>query len=677
MKLSHYLLATALLASGGALCALETGIDLSNADKNVRVQDDLYLAINGSWLAKTEIPADRSNYGAFTALDDLSRDRIRAIIEEAAKGPHAKGSDAQKVGDLYLSFMDEKAIESLGTKPIQPELAKIAAISSQSELALSMGKLSQLGVQVPVAFFVGQDDKDSSAYIATYYQSGLGMPDRDYYLKKEPKFEEAKTAYLRYIETMLTLVGDKKEEAAKAAVSILDFETKLAAAQWPKVELRDPEKNYNKMPFSKLAELAPGFDWSAYLTGLDARNVADVIVGQPSFVKQAASLMQTTPMPVLKDYLRFKLLEAYSIALPAAFQKASFEFHEKTLAGIPEDKPRWKKAVSLIGGEGDFGVLGDVVGRLYVEKYFPAEAKARMDQLVKNLLEAYRRSISNLAWMTPETKVKALEKLAKYTTKIGYPEQWRDYSSLQIEKDKLMGNLQASAVVEHHRNIDKLGKPVDRKEWGMTPQTVNAYYNPGMNEIVFPAAILQPPFFNQAADDAVNYGAIGAVIGHEISHGFDDQGSQYDGEGNLRSWWSDSDRNAFKELTQRLVAQYSAYEVQPGKAVNGELTLGENIADLSGLSIAFKAYSISLGGKPSPVIEGYTGEQRFFIGWSQVWRRKFREAEMLKRLLTDPHSPSQFRANGPVSNNDAFYKAFDLKPGDKLYKPEDQRIRIW
>jgi len=675
----HTLALLASFLASSSLFALSSGIDLSHRDKNVRFQDDLYLAVNGTWLAKTEIPADRSNYGAFNALDDLSNERIRALIEACAAGTHPKGSDAQKVGDLYRSFMNEKQIESLGTKPLAGELKRLDSLATHDEVLLHLGYLAQLGVQGPFAFFVGQDDKDSTRHLAHLYQYGLALPDRDYYLKDDPKFLEARKAYRNAIESFLQLLGQDKVSAERDSAAILAFETRLAEAQWSKVELRNPEKNYNKMAVSELTKLAPDLKWNAYFTALGIDSLAEVNVCQPSFLSEAAKAFLSTPVETLRAYLKVRLVDNFSTALPAAFDKTSFEFHGKTLAGIPQDRPRWKKAVALISGDGagDFGALGDVVGRLYVEKHFPSEAKTRMDQLVGNLLNAYRSSISELSWMTEETKVRALEKLSKYTTKIGYPTQWRDYSALQIDPNDLVGNLLASARLEYRRGLDKLGKPTDRNEWGMTPQTVNAYYNPGMNEIVFPAAILQPPFFNAEADDAVNYGAIGAVIGHEISHGFDDQGCQYDGDGNLRNWWTEADAKAFKEITTKLVAQFAAYEALPGKFVNGEFTLGENIADLSGVSIAFKAYKLSLADKPSSVIDGFTGEQRFFLGWSQVWRRKYRDAELAKRLLTDPHSPSQFRANGPIMNSDAFMQAFGVKEGDKLFKPAADRIRLW
>jgi len=669
----------ALCASVSALSAAESGIDKTCMDCSVRVQDDLYHAVNGTWLARTEIPADRSNYGCFTALDDTSNERIKAIIEEAAKTKASAGSDLQKVGDLYRSFMDAERIEQRGLTPLAGELAAIDALRTPSEVMTFFGRAQVLGVPTPLAFFVGQDDKISSQYIAQLYQSGTSLPDRDYYLQDEPKFVEARNAFKAYATRLFVLSGTPADKAEVLAANILALETGLARAQRSKVELRDPERNYNKLTFKALGDLSPGLPWSSFLSSLGVKEIPDLIVGQPEFVEAVGACLSAVPVETWQAYLRFHLLDAYAGALPRSFEEASFAFHGKALAGIPQEKPRWKKAVALIAGEGagDFGALGDVVGRLYVERHFPSTAKQRMDVLVGNLFAAYRQSIGELSWMTPATKERAAEKLSKYMTKIGYPQVWRDYSALTIREDDLIGNLIASSRLESARNIGKLGKPIDRQEWGMTPQTVNAYYNPGLNEIVFPAAILQPPFFNANADDAVNYGGIGAVIGHEISHGFDDQGSQYDGDGNLRNWWTPEDSKAFKELTTKLVAQYSGYEALPGKFVNGELTLGENIADLSGLAIAYKAYRLSLQGKPSPVIDGLTGEQRVFLGWSQVWRRKYREPELIKRLKTDPHSPSQFRANGPVMNSDAFMEVFGVKEGDKLFKPSTERIRIW
>jgi putative endopeptidase len=659
--------------------ALVSGIDPANMDPSVRIQDDLYLAVNGKWLAKTEIPADKSNYGAFTALDDLSRERIRALIEELAATPQPEGSEGRKIADLYRSVMDEKRIEACGLAPLEAELDKIEALATPEDLARYFGYSVALGGGAPFVPYVGQDEKDSTRYLVTLAQAGTGMPDRDYYLGDDPRFAEARKAYAAYVGRMLRLAGEEEAAAQEAARAILELETRFARAQWTKVELRDPEKNYHTMDMSGLSALAPGFAWARFFEGWGAPPLAELSVGQPPFITAADAIVRETPMAVWKKYLRFHALDACAIALPGEFQKAHFELHGKTLAGIPEDLPRWKKAVHLISGAGagDFGVLGDALGKRYVAKYFPPEAKARMDRMVKNLLTAFDQGITELAWMTTETKARAREKLGKCVAKIGYTEKWRDYSALKISPDDLLGNVLASARLEHARSLAKLGKPIDRTEWGMTPQTVNAYFNPSMNEIVFPAAILQPPFFNLAADDAVNYGGIGAVIGHEASHGFDDQGSKYDGDGNLKNWWSEKDREAFDALAAKLVAQYDAYEPLPGKHLNGTLTLGENIADLSGLAVAYKAYRLSLEGRAVPVIDGLTGDQRFFMGWAQVWARKYREPELVKRLLTDPHSPSQYRGNGPVMNSTSFAKAFGLRPGDKLYKPENERIVIW
>lgn len=672
-------LATLLMATSGSALALSSGLERSNMDSKVRPQDDLYLATNGAWLSKTEIPADKSNYGAFIALDDLTRERLRGLIDEVARRSHPAGSEARKVADFHKSFMDEVSIARRGLEPLKTEIDAIRSLASHAALSRHLGALRKLDVRVPFAFFVAQDQKDSTRYLGTFFQSGTGMPDRDYYLKADPKFAEARTAYASYAAKLLRLAGLPSNEAESAAREILVIETRMAEAQWTKVALRDEEKNYNKMDRAVLAKLTPSIDWSAYFEGLGIPVPEEVNVGQPSFVQSVDGILSSTPLATWRHYLLFHLIDTYAFGLPPEFERAHFELHGKTLAGIPEDEPRWKKAIAAIGGRtaGDFGMLGDAVGRLYVEKYFPASAKARMDELVKNLLTAFDRSINDLSWMTTETKAKARIKLSKYSTKIGYPDTWRDYSGLVVKADDLMANLLASARYETQRNLSKLGKPVDRGEWGMTPQTVNAYYNPSLNEIVFPAGILQPPFFNPAADDAVNYGAIGAVIGHEISHGFDDQGCQYDGDGNLKNWWTEEDKKAFKALTERLVAQYDAYEALPGKKVNGTFTLGENIADLCGLAIAHKAYRIALRGSDATVIEGLTGDQRFFMGWAQVWRRKYRDAELVKRLLTDPHSPSHFRGNGPVVHSAAFMAAFGVKPGDGMFRPEAERLTIW
>jgi predicted metalloendopeptidase len=672
-------LATCLSISSGLTRAeeLSSGLDLRGFDRSIRPQDDLFLHVNGEWLKHTPIPDDKSNYGSFIILMDEALLKLRDIIDESAEGEFPEGSDEQKVGDYYRSYMNEQLVEQLKLSPLAEPLERIAAIQSTSELVRYFGELQYLGVQTPMGFYIDQDDKNSSQYIAALIQSGTTLPDRDYYLEEDPKYVEARESLRKYIVRMFEL--SEFDEPAAAADSILDLEKRLAEIQWERTELRNAEKRYNKFSLAELKQKFSELPWDEFLKAAGTPSVDEVNVNTPSFFEGLQAIIHDTPLDVWKQYLRFKLVDAYAPLLPEPYVDAHFALHAKELGGIPQQQPRWKRAVeSLAGaGAGDFGVLGDVVGRLFVERHFTPEAKKRMDELVTNLLRAYETSIDDLTWMTPETKKRAMEKLSKMRTKIGYTEKWRDYSDLQIRADELIGNVMRSAQVEHERMIDKLGKPVDRDEWAMTPQTVNAYYNPGLNEIVFPAAILQPPFFNPNADDAVNYGGIGAVIGHEISHGFDDQGSKYDGEGNLLNWWTATDQTAFTDLTQQLIKQFAVYEPLPGKPINGELTLGENIADLSGMAIALKAYRLALGGDEAPVLDGYTGDQRFFLGWSQVWRRKYRDAEMIRRLLTDPHAPSRYRANGPVTNLDAFYEAFDVQPGDELYRAPEERIQIW
>lgn len=651
-----------------------SGIDPKGFDKSVRVQDDLFMHVNGTWLKHTPIPADKSNYGSFIVLIDEAQVKIRALIEDAAAAGNEHGSEAQKIGDFYLSYMDEESIDKRGIEPLRGELQRIDAIVAKEQLFPYFGHTQHIGVGSPVGFFVSVDAKNSSQYLAAIIQSGTTLPDRDYYLKDDPKYLEARAALQTYVNRIFEL---SQLDSQGAADAVLKIETKLANAQWTRTELRNAEKRYNKFTVTEFSKETPAIPWAVFFESAGAAGLVDVNVMTPSFFKDLETVVAEVSLDDWKQYLRFNLLDSYASALPKPFVDASFELHSKQLAGIPEQKPRWKRAVQTTAGGRGFGVLGDAVGKLYVEKYFTPEAKIRMDELVDNLLKAYKTSIVGLTWMTPKTKERALAKLAKINTKIGYTEKFRDYSKLEIEKDDLIGNLMRSAQVEHDRILDRLGKPVDKTVWGMTPQTVNAYYSPTMNEIVFPAAILQPPFFDANADDAVNYGGIGSVIGHEISHAFDDQGSKYDGDGNLSNWWTDEDRAAFSKLTKQLVEQYEVFSPLEGKHVNGQLTLGENIADLSGMSIALKAYQFALDGKEAPVIDGWTGTQRFFIGWGQIWRRKYRDAEMIRRLLTDPHSPSHYRSNGPLSNLDAFYEAFDVKEGDKLFRPSEERIRIW
>ncbi|MCS0582877.1 M13 family peptidase [Massilia pinisoli] len=651
---------------------LAAGIATEYIDPAVRPQDDFYEHLNGKWLKTVEIPADKSSWGSFAKLRDDTLPQLRGIIEKAAASNAAKGTDAQRIGDYYASFMDEAKLEQLGIAPLDGELAKIAAVKDKAELPALLAHLGKIGVNVPFDFGIHQDNKDSTKYVADIGQGGLGMPDRDYYLKTDDaKLADAKAKYQKYVEHTLSMAGDKN--AAANAKAIVDFETEIAKVQWTKVELRDPIKAYNKVNLADLSTLAPGFEWKPWL---DAANLSGkvtyVIVGQPTYLKSFMQVANNTPIDVWKAYLSMHLVDAYASYLNKAFVDERFDFYGKTLSGVKELEPRWKRGVGAIERS-----QGESLGKLYVAEYFPPARKARMEALVKNLLAAYKQSIDKLDWMSPATKKEAQAKLAKFTPKIGYPNKWKDYSALVVARDDLVGNVMRSREVEYNRELNKLGKPIDRDEWGMTPQTINAYYNPEMNEIVFPAAILQPPFFDANADDAVNYGGIGAVIGHEISHGFDDQGSQYDGDGNLRDWWTEADHKNFADKTKMLVNQYNQFEPVPGYHVNGELTLGENIADNSGLAIAYKAYKISLKGKKPPVIDGLTGDQRLYMGWAQVWRMKMREQQQIQQVKTDPHSPGQFRANGTLRNQPGFYDAFKVKQGDKMYLAPQERVIIW
>ena len=654
---------------------LDSGIDPDGFDTTVRPQDDLFLHVNGRWLLSTEIPSDKSNYGSFTALDDAARENIRAIIEESVRKP--TDDNSHKVGDFYRSFMNEDLIAEKGLKPLQAQLDAIDSLSTIEDVVRYFGRVNVVGIGSPLGFGIGTDDKNSARYLAAISQGGTTLPDRDYYLEADEKYAQARAALKTYIVKLYELT--KLPHGDVAAENILKLETALAKAQWSQTELRDAEKRYNLYEVAKLGDISATLPWSAFFGAVGAPDLKEVNVMTPSFFAALETILAETPIDTWKQYCRFRLLDAAADYLTPDFVDAHFELHDRTITGVPEQQPRWKRAVDATSGAGagDFGVLGESLGQLYVQKHFPAESRRRMDQLVANLLKTYETSIHELSWMTDATKEKALDKLSRITTKIGYPDEWRDYSKLEIKADDLVGNMMRSAEFEHHRQLDRLHKPVDRKEWGMTPQTVNAYYNPGMNEIVFPAAILQPPFFDALADDAANYGGIGAVIGHEISHGFDDEGSKYDGDGNLQNWWTAADREAFEKLTGQLVTQFEGYEPLPGRKLNGKLTLGENIADLSGMAIAYKAYRMSLGGKDGPVIDGHTSAQRYFLSWAQIWRRKYREDELIRRLVIDPHSPSSFRANGPISNLDAFYEAFSVKPGDKLFKPEADRIQIW
>lgn len=649
----------------------KSGIDHQYFDQNVKGNDDFYQHVNGGWLKNTEIPADKSRWGTFDILHEESLKQLHDIVDELSKQQLVEGSSEQKVASLYANFMDEKSIEALGIQPIQAEITNVDALKSKKDIAQLAAHFSRIGVTSPFDVGIDQDMKNSTEMVAMLGQSGLGLPDRDYYLKNDAKFKKIRSQYLKYIEKTLTLAGDK--QAAQHAQGILKLETQIAKIQWSNVQNRDVTKLYNIYKTQDLAKLSPKIDWQTYLEKQELSDkIKTIQVIQPSYFKGLSPIVDNTSLEVWKAYFKFHLVSDFSSLLSQAFVDNSFDFYSKQLREIKEQKPRWKRGVQLVEG-----TLGESLGQIYVKKYFSAEKKQRMEVLVQNLMKAYSQSIDKLDWMSPTTKVQAQKKLASFAVKIGYPNKWRDYSALEIKNNDLIGNVIRSREFEHQYALNKLGKPVNRDEWGMTPQTINAYYNASLNEIVFPAAILQPPFFDMDADDAVNYGAIGAIIGHEISHGFDDQGSQFDELGNMKNWWTAEDHRKFKEKTNTLVAQYNAYEPIKGYHVNGELTLGENIADNSGLAIAYKAYQLSLNGKAAPVLDNLTGEQRFYIGWAQAWRSKITDAMQVEFLKRDPHSPDKVRGNATLLNQAPFYDAFHIQQGDKMYLPANKRVTIW
>jgi putative endopeptidase len=660
-------LADNLASTGG------TPVTGATISATVRPQDNLFQAVNAEWLKTAVIPDDQSEYGSFRELRDASDAQVRAIVEQLVASKHAKGSVEQKAADLYSAYLDTKAMEKAGMAPVAPRMAEIDKIHNAADLARWMGSV-QGEIDTPIGLGVLADFKNPEMNSVIAFQGGLGLPDRDYYLKADDKeFAKARAAYETYLATLIKLGKLTSDKDAKAAVArVMALENKLAAAHWDRVDNRDPAKVYNPMTLADLSAKAPGFDWKAFEAAAGFTSQDVLVVGQPSTAIAMAEMVKDVPVADWKLYAKLRVLDDKAPMLSKPWRDANFAFHGAALKGTKAPLPRWQLSIDKLNNG-----LGEAVGQLYVAKHFPAANKARMVELVSNLLATYDASIDTLSWMSPETKAQAKAKLALYTTKIGYPEQWRDYSKLEIKAGDPIGNDLRASRFEWARQVAKAGKPVDHKEWGMTPQTVNAEYNPLNNDITFPAAFLQPPFFDMSRDDAYNYGAIGAVIGHEISHGFDDEGSQFDGHGALRNWWTDADRTAFNALGAKLVAQFDAYEPIPGHHVNGKLTLGENIADLSGVQIALKAYHRSLGGKPGETINGLTPDQRFFVGWAQSWRSKDRDEDALQRITSDPHAPDAFRANGAAMNSDVFQAAFDIKPGDKMYKPAEDRVKIW
>jgi predicted metalloendopeptidase len=649
-----------------------SGVDVAAIDAGVRAQDDFFRYSQGTWLKDVEIPSDRSSWGAFNVAQDKVEGQIRAIIEEAAaqKGARA-GSQAQKMGDYYTSYVDRARRDALGLAPLKKDIARVSALKDKRGIAALAAHFSRIDAGAPLDMYVGQDNRDSTRLVVSVSQSGLGLPNRDYFLLDDARLKDIRTRYQAHIERMLALAGHT--DAASKAARIVALETELARVQWSAVENRDPVKRYNKLSFAQLKELTPGFDWAAWAKGTGVQGKLDsLIVSQPSYLAGLDKIIAATPLETWKSYFEFRLLSSYGPYLSQAFVDESFAFRGTVRSGTKENRAIEKLAIAQVNRD-----LSEIVGKVYVEKHFPSERRQQVEQMVKHFVTAFREGIQTLDWMSEETRKQATLKLSKMNAKIGYPDKWRDYSTLKIEKGDLVGNVLRSRAFSHQYGIDKLGKPVDRAAWSMSPQTVNAYYSPTLNEVVFPAARLQYPLYDAAAEPAVNYGSVGISIGHEISHAFDDKGSQFDGDGNLRNWWTKEDAEKFAARGKTRVAQYGAYSPLPGYNVNGELTLGENIADAAGAIMASRAYKISLAGKPAPVIDGFTAEQRLFMSLAQARRGKARDAALISQLKSDPHSPSEFRVNGSLRNHPGFHEAYGVKPGDKMYLKPEERVIFW
>jgi len=663
---------------------LSSGIALDELDPAVRPHDDLFRHVNGKWIDRTEIPGDKARWGSFHQLAEAAEKNVQQIIFDAQNA--AEGTVERKIGDLYTSFMNDEAIERLGIEPLLEHLAQASTVDSVPALLRTIGELQRQGIGGVFQPFVDNDPGNPERYLVFLEQGGITLPDESYF--RDEKFEAVRAAYLAHLQTMFELAAEagapaSDDDAAERAQRVFQLETDIAALHWDNVKTRDSQATYNLRTWDEFASAVAGSAanssieldvWRSALLGEHEHAFDEVVVREPSFFEQVGGLFTEDRLPAWRDWLAWKIVHSAAPYLPAAFVEANFDFYARTLTGTPDMRDRWKRAVSLVEG-----ALGEAVGQVYVARHFPPQAKDSMDVLVANLVEAYRQSIESLDWMSEETRLKALDKLSKFTPKIGFPVKWRDYSDLVIDPDDLFGNVRRSNLFDLHRELGKIGQPLDRDEWFMTPQTINAYYNPGFNEIVFPAAILQYPFFDETRDAAANYGAIGAVIGHEIGHGFDDQGSQYDGDGRLTNWWTDADRQAFEQRTASLIAQFDALAPAqvPDQHVNGSLTIGENIGDLGGLAIAWKAYVISLDGAEPPVIDGLTGAERFFLSWAQAWQQKGRDAEVIRLLSIDPHSPNEFRCNQIVRNIDEFYATFGVTEKDALWLPPEQRVSIW
>ena len=650
--------------------AMSSGIALEHMDTSVRPGEDFFTYVNGKWVAETEIPADKASYGGFAILADEAQEDVKAIIESSATGDFAEGSDEQKVGDLYKSYLDMETRNSLALEPLEPELQRIDAIADHGELAVYFAAAGRRGYPVPVGIDQNEDFRDPSSYMIYAWQSGLGLPDREYYFNEDQASATIREKYVEHIESMFDLAGF--ENAAAAATDIMALETRIAGAHITKEAARDWPNNYNKVPLEKLNEVMPNFNWQGFIEEAGIGNIDGLVLMMTSYFEELDSIIAETPIDTWQTYLKWMALNSKANALDETLDNQDFEFYGKTLTGRQEQREPWRRAVNTVNG-----LLGELVGKVYVKEHFPPEAKERMLELVGNLIKAYEKSISELDWMSDETRAEALDKLSKFKANIGYPDVWRDYSAIDIRPDDLFGNIERAMIADYERELARQGGPVDETEWPMTPQTVNAGYRPWKNDITFPAAILQPPFFNFEADDAVNYGAIGAVIGHEIGHGFDDKGSTFDGDGAMKNWWTEEDRAEFERRTRDLVEQYNAYAPFDDLSVNGEFTLGENIGDLGGISIGLLAYKMSLNGEEPPVIDGFTGVQRVFLGYGQIWRSKYRDEALRQQIMTDPHAPTVYRTNGAVRNVPEFYEAFDVAEGDALYLPPEERVKIW
>ena len=645
------------------------GIATENMDLSVKPGDNFFKYVNGTWLANTEIPADKSTYGGFSILADRSEERVRKIIEEASSVNAAMGSDEQKIGDFFAAFMDTDEIEKAGLLPVLADLETIKSVSNHEGIARLMSEPS-LGLRSVVSPFIGVDLKDVTNYIVYLTQSGLGMPNRAYYLDEDEKSLEVREAYKIYLTSLLEMVAE--ENITDRIEALMEFETKIANYHWTPTERRDRTKTYNKRSLEELKALSPGLPWDAMLDQAGLQGQVSFVVREIDAIEGTSEVFKETSLDTLKDYLLVNYLGGKSSYLPKSIDDASFEFYGKSLRGTEVQRERWKRGVSQIDS-----FMGEMVGKVYVEKYFPQKSKDEMDKLIENLRAAFKNGIDNLDWMDDKTKVEAQDKLAKFNPKIGYPDKWTDYTDLSVDRSDLIGTVKSAYAWSWNNEIQKLGGPIDKDEWGMNPQTVNAYYRPDLNEIVFPAGILQAPFFDVAADPAVNYGGIGAVIGHEMGHGFDDQGRKTDGDGEQRDWWTEKDGEAFEARSLALIKQYNEFEPLPGEFINGKFTLGENIGDLTGLTMGYAAYKNSLNGEKAPVIDGMTGDQRFFLSYGQIWQRKFRDEALRNRLKTDSHSPGEYRANGIVRNFDKWYEAFDVQPGDALYLAPEERVKIW